>query len=45
MGGSTEQTAPSWGWGTEGQVLACRLSQVLGLMAVLGLLLALGWTP
>jgi len=35
----------SWGWGTAGQPWACRLSQVLGLVAVLALLLALGWAP
>jgi hypothetical protein len=36
---------PHWRWGTERQLFACRLFQVLGLIAVLGMLLALGWTP
>lgn len=45
MGGSTEQAAPGWGWGTERQLFACRMFQAFGLIAVLGLLLALGWTP
>ena len=35
--------APNWAWGTEGQLFACRLSQVLGLIVVLGLLLVIGW--
>jgi hypothetical protein len=30
-----------WGWGTAGQLFACRLSHALGLLVVLGLLLAL----
>jgi hypothetical protein len=42
---STVQSAPSWGWGTQRQLFACRLFQALGLVAVLGMLLALGWTP
>lgn len=33
------------GWGTSGQLWACRLSQALGLVVVLAMLLALGWTP
>jgi hypothetical protein len=36
--------APSWEWGAEWQLWACRASQVLGLLVVLGLLLAIGWT-
>jgi hypothetical protein len=36
---------PNWEWGTERQLFACRLFQAFGLVAVLGLLLALGWTP
>jgi hypothetical protein len=39
---SLQGEAPSWGWGTDWQLWACRLSQVLGLAAVLGLLVALG---
>ena len=35
----------SWGWGTGRQLLACRLSHALGLIVVLGMLWALGWTP
>ena len=34
-----------WGWGTEQHVFACRLFQALGLAAVLGMLLLLGWVP
>jgi hypothetical protein len=35
---STRFTEPGWGWGTEGQLWACRLSHLLGLIAVLALL-------
>jgi hypothetical protein len=34
-------TGPHWGWGTTRQLWACRISQALGLIAVLALLLAL----
>ena len=36
---------PRWGWGSDRQLLACRLSHVFGLVAVLGGLVALGWSP
>jgi hypothetical protein len=39
---STPESAPSWGWGAPWQLWACRLSHVLGLLAVLAMLLALG---
>ena len=42
---STVQSASGWRWGTERQLFACRLFQALGLVAVLGMLLALGWAP
>ena len=32
------QLPPGWSWGTEGQFWACRVSHLLGLIAVLGLL-------
>jgi hypothetical protein len=35
---STRIGEPTWDWGTQGQVWACRVSQVLGLVAVLALL-------
>lgn len=35
---------PGWEWGLDWQLWACRASQVLGLLAVLGLLLEIGWT-
>ena len=41
MGGTQEQAAPNWGWGTGRQLLACRLSHALGLLVVLAMLLAL----
>jgi hypothetical protein len=41
----TGQRVPSWGWGTERQLFACRLFQAFGLLAVLGMLLVLGWMP
>jgi hypothetical protein len=34
--------APGWSWGTPWQVWACRLSHLLGLIAVLGLLWLVG---
>lgn len=34
-----------WGWGTAGQLWACRLSHLAGLLVVLALLLAIGWAP
>jgi hypothetical protein len=40
---SHEHSALSWGWANDWQVWACRLSHALGLIAVLMLLLALGW--
>ena len=40
---SAEQGVPNWGWGTQRQALACRLSQALGLVVVLGMLVAFGW--
>jgi hypothetical protein len=43
MGQMHEQVTPSWGWGPPERVLACRISQVLGLIAVLGMLIAIGW--
>ena len=42
---STVERAPSWSWGTAQQLFACRLSQALGLVAVLAMLLLLGWAP
>jgi N-acetylglucosamine-6-sulfatase len=42
MVGSAGRSAPSWGWGTQRQLFACRLSHALGLVAVLGMLVALG---
>ena len=45
MVGSAGRDAPSWGWGTQRQLFACRLCHALGLVVVLGMLLALGWTP
>ena len=45
MIGSEERDVLSWGWGTQQQLFACRLFQVFGLIAVLALLLAIGWTP
>jgi hypothetical protein len=41
---SHEHTTLSWGWATDWQAWACRLSHALGLIAVLMLLLALGWS-
>jgi len=32
-------------WGTAWHVWACRLSQALGLMVVLAVLLLIGWAP
>jgi hypothetical protein len=34
----TRIEGPVWSWGTEGQFWACRVSHLLGLIAVLGLL-------
>jgi len=34
----TRIEGPVWSWGTEGQLFACRLSHLLGLVAVLALL-------
>lgn len=45
MAGSEGRGAPSWGWGTQGQLVACRLCHALGLVVVLGFLLAIGWAP
>jgi hypothetical protein len=45
MVASCGRGASSWGWGTHRQLFACRLSHALGLVVVLGLLLALGWAP
>lgn len=45
MVGSAGRDAPGWGWGTRRQLFACRLSHALGLVVVLGMLLALGWAP
>jgi hypothetical protein len=45
MDASHGRGAVSWGWGSQRQLLACRLSHLLGLVAVLTLLLILGWTP
>jgi hypothetical protein len=45
MIGAEGPEAREWGWGTSGQLFACRLCHALGLVAVLGMLLALGWTP
>lgn len=42
---SHEHGALSWEWSADWQVWACRLSHALGFIAVLMLLLALGWTP
>jgi hypothetical protein len=39
---STRIAEPNWGWGTEGQIWACRLSHVLGLVAVLVLIWFVG---
>lgn len=36
--------APNWGWGSGRQLLACRVSQILGLLAVLALLWSLNVT-
>jgi hypothetical protein len=44
MGQMHEQATSGWGWGPHEQVLACRISQVLGLIAVLGMLIAIGWS-
>lgn len=41
---STEHEFHSRGWGTDWQLWACRLSHLLGLVAVLGLLVLLGIT-
>lgn len=38
-------SSPNWGWGTGRQLWACRISLVLGLLAVLALLLALTSAP
>jgi len=35
---STRTHEPSWSWGAETQLWTCRLSQLLGLVAVLALL-------
>jgi hypothetical protein len=43
MGQMHEGTTPGWGWGPQEHVLACRISQILGLIAVLGMLVAIGW--
>lgn len=45
MVASRGRDAPNWGWGMQRQLLACRLCHALGLVVVLGMLLALGWTP
>ncbi len=45
MGVTQGQAAPSWAWGTGRQLLACRLSHALGLLVLLAMLLARGWTP
>jgi hypothetical protein len=34
--------APNWDWGTSWQLWACRMSHLLGLVAVLGLLWLVG---
>jgi hypothetical protein len=39
------RSVPSWEWGTDWQVWACRLAHALGLIAVLVLLAIVGWTP
>lgn len=36
-----EPSAPSWGWGSPWQLVACRVSQVLGLVAALWMLAVL----
>ena len=36
-----EEFAPNWAWGSPWQLWACRLSHLLGLVAVLALLLVL----
>jgi hypothetical protein len=41
---SDQGGAPNWGWGTSRQLWACRLSHALGLVVVLGMLVALGAT-
>ena len=35
---STQMVDTGWSWGTESQLWACRLSHVLGLVAVLALI-------
>jgi len=37
-----ELNGPGWSWGTDWQLWACRLSHLLGLMVVLGLLWFVG---
>jgi hypothetical protein len=39
------EATPSWGWGSRGQLLACRLSHALALVVVLGLLLVVTDAP
>lgn len=38
----TEYDMVTWGWGADWQLWACRVSHVLGLVAVLAMLLLLG---
>jgi hypothetical protein len=45
MATSRMQAASGYGWGSRGQLLACRVSHALGLAAVLGLLLVVTDAP
>ena len=40
-----DEGSARWGSGTTGQLWACRLSHLAGLLIVLSLLLAIGWAP
>jgi len=42
---SRAETAQSFGWGSSGQLWACRVSHGLGLAAVLGMLLVVTDAP
>jgi hypothetical protein len=39
---STERHIPSWSWGADWHLWACRLSHLLGLVALLAMLVLLG---